>query len=263
AVLVVIMSEKAVEQLVTEFLQLKGLSDVGVQLALSSDAKPTKDRIVSELLELVDNLKWSELRSKWESLNEQVFSCLGVEQSKLASEFEIDLYKLYLIRCVAKNEKKRCLAFFTEMSSFTEGSKQWSEWMCLPYVAEPRELDPFKRYFSKQWREVFTLSLHNFFNLILNSRSKSLLTLLAERKVEQTSEAISPSSSFSEGFFVEGDINTHELASAMGSIDEELLDEFAVIAQCTGPLKSTSSKQSLKTIIKNISSKRNQSESDK
>ncbi|GMT07267.1 hypothetical protein PENTCL1PPCAC_29441, partial [Pristionchus entomophagus] len=260
-----IMSEKAVKELVTDFLQLKGLNDVGLQLTLASDAKPAKDRIVSELLDLVDNLKWAEFRAKWESLNEQIFACLTSDQSALASELEIDLQKLYLIRCISKGEKKRCLAFFTEMSAFIEDNKAWNDWLCLPYVAEPRDLEPFKRYFSKQWREVFALSLHNFFNVILNSRSRSLLSLLAERRTEQNSGAISPSSSFSEGFFPEGEALGSELVTAMGSLDEELLDEFAVIAQCTGPLKSTSSKQSLKTIIKNISAKRTVtvSESDK
>ncbi|KAF8354649.1 sorf-1 [Pristionchus pacificus] len=258
------MSEKAVEELVTDFLQLKGLNDVGLQLTLSTDTKPAKDRIVGELLDLVDNLKWTELRAKWESLNEQIFACLTADQCALASELEMDLHKLYLIRCISKGEKKRVLAYFTEMSAFVEDNKTWNEWMCLPYVAEPRDLEPFKRYFSKQWREVFALSLHNFFNVILNSRSRSLLTLLAERKAEQSSSgAISPSSSFSEGFFPEGETNCTELVTAMGSLDEELLDEFAVIAQCTGPLKSAASKQSLKTIIKNISRNKTVSESDK
>ncbi|GMR60965.1 hypothetical protein PMAYCL1PPCAC_31160, partial [Pristionchus mayeri] len=257
------MSEKALEELVTDFLQLRGINDVSLQLSIASEAKPPKDRIVGELLELVDNLKWAELRAKWETLNEQVLVCLSTEQSALASELEIDLHKLYLIRCISKGEKKKCLAFFTEMSSFIEDNKAWNEWLCLPYVAEPRDLEPFKRYFSKQWREVFALSLHNFFNVILNSRSRSLLTLLAERRGEQTSGAISPSSSFSEGFFPEGEALGGELAAPMGSIDEELLDEFAVIAQCTGPLKATSSKQSLKTIIKSISTKRTMSESDR
>lgn len=45
------MSEKAVEELVTDFLQLKGLNDVGLQLTLSTDTKPAK---VGHLRPIVD-----------------------------------------------------------------------------------------------------------------------------------------------------------------------------------------------------------------
>ncbi|CAJ0954015.1 unnamed protein product, partial [Mesorhabditis belari] len=234
-------SNTAADELVRGYLHYRGLtqtvSTFEQELKTEHHSKVQVEKIVEEILSSIEKHDIDSLKKIWTTFNERVFNSLSGEESRLAQQYENDVYRLYLVKCVQKNDKQKCVEFFTKIAPLAVNNPQWNEWFTISYVQNAKDREPFKKYFVKQWQEIFLISLHNFLSITMQSVEKPLLLRMIEAAMQESSS--SPTSGRS------------------GSIDEELIDDFAVIAQCSGPMKAASSKPSLKNLFKSITGKRN------
>ncbi|KAJ1364141.1 hypothetical protein KIN20_024161 [Parelaphostrongylus tenuis] len=116
----------------------------------------------------------------------------------------------------------------------------WTEWFAFPYHPNPEGCQAYRKYYSTEWREIFVISLHNFVRMAIQQAPRSHLVHL----VELLSEDVEASSSGGRAHM--GNYG------AVSAFDDELIDDFAVIAQCSSSMKMSSSKPSLKAFFKNL-----------
>ena len=58
----------------------------------------------------------------------------------------------------------------------------------LPYLSNPQDRAPFRQYFSKQWQEVFLVSLHNFLSLAFHQIELPAILAYGDHTSNQLSE---------------------------------------------------------------------------
>ncbi|KJH43948.1 hypothetical protein DICVIV_10032 [Dictyocaulus viviparus] len=126
------------------------------------------------------------------------------------------MYRLYLIKCMENKRIEKCNQFFLKCVVLTQNNPVWTEWFTFPYHPNPQGCQTFRKYYSNEWREVFVISLHNFVRMAIQLAPKSHLMQL----VELLSEDMGASS-----------FCGRALTVANCAVDDELIDDFAVIAQ--------------------------------
>ncbi|CAD6187465.1 unnamed protein product [Caenorhabditis auriculariae] len=226
-----------IESLVKEYLAQRAFSQsfnaFTDEIAKAKDGKLQIDKFIEEMFDAIEKTDVDRLCCMWETWQSKVFNSLSRESIKIANQYEANAYRMLLVKCVQNNDLATCNKFFNKMSSVTLNNPQWTEWYTFPYNPHAREMEPFKRYYDKQWREVFAISLHNFLSISLASPSYSSLSAIVETLSREYTE----------------------MSSSRLEFDEELMDDFAVIAQCTSPIKVAQSKTSLKSLFKSFGKK--------
>uniref|UniRef100_A0A1I7Y477 LisH domain-containing protein n=1 Tax=Steinernema glaseri TaxID=37863 RepID=A0A1I7Y477_9BILA len=239
-----------VDSLIKEYLTFRGfnstLRHLETELKKEKDLKFKVDKLIEEVVHCVDSHDIDRLKNLWEFFNTKVFNNLTEENSRTASQFENDVYKLYLANCVHHKLNAKCTEFFEKMIDFLRANPLWTEWFALPYIADAKECEPFRKYFAKKWQEAFLISLHNFFAISLSVLTMPLLT-------ECISEVMQ--TDVSSGTPCETRMERSSSRSRMPSghsMTDDLMDDFAIIAQCSNNPRVEGSKSSLKSLLKNI-----------
>ncbi|CAL2049755.1 hypothetical protein CAEBREN_06890 [Caenorhabditis brenneri] len=205
--------------------------------SLAKDANYQVDRCIDEMTEAIEKHDVDTLCTMWESWNSRVFHSLDAEGVKQAQNYEASAYRLFLVRCVQKKNIIKCNEFFRRMSSLTLNNPQWTDWFSFPYNHQAKDTEPYRKYFDRTWIEIYYVSLHNFLSTSLATVSPSVI-----------------------GTIVEG-IARDPHGSDHVDFDEELIDDFAVIAQCSAPVKRGHSKPSLRNLLKSLTSSKKPSAS--
>ncbi|ETN72069.1 hypothetical protein RB195_025621 [Necator americanus] len=234
------------DSLVREHLLFRGLYNT--LKAFDQDSKSGKDlklqvdKFVSDSLSAVDNLDIDALKSLWDLWKSKVFNSLSGENARLTIVYETDMYRLYLVKCMENKRMDKCNQFFLKCAALTQNNPAWTEWFAFPYHPKPEACQAFRKYYSHEWREIFVISLHNFVRIAVQSSPRSHLVQMVELLSEEV-DSMSISDRSHGGNF-----------AMMNPFEDELMDDFAVIAQCSGTMKMSASKPSLKAFFKNLTS---------
>ncbi|CAB3400187.1 unnamed protein product [Caenorhabditis bovis] len=222
----------SVEQLVRSYLTSRSFVNTAksfeTECAIARDGKYQVDRFMEELSNAMDNLDIEKVAILWAEWNGKIFNSLDPERVKLAQQYEADTYRLFLVRCTQKNNIQKCNEFFQRLSSLTQNNPQWIDWFSFPYNPNAKNSEPFKKYFDKTWQEIFLISLYNFLAVSLPAAASTPLVKLVE------------------------DVTKEQNNVKPGEFDEELMDDFAVIAQCSSPVQRAHSKPTLRNILKSL-----------
>lgn len=229
------------EEIVRNYLSTRSmvtsLKAFDTECTMSKDANYQVDRCIDEMTEAIEKQDVDTLCSMWESWNARVFHSLDAEGIKHAQGYEASAYRLFLVRCVQKKNIIKCNEFFRRMSSLTLNNPQWTDWFAFPYMHHAKDTEPYRKYFDKTWIEIYYVSLHNFLSTSLATVSPSVIGTVVEA------------------------ITRDPVSGEQADTDSDLIDDFAVIAQCSAPVKRGHSKPSLRNLLKSLTSSKKQSPS--
>ncbi|KAI9320163.1 WD40-repeat-containing domain protein [Dichotomocladium elegans] len=151
---------------------------------------------------------------------------------------------------VAIQHKRRdkVIEFFDVFGTDLHGKAEWSQWFALPYVKNPATDPTFETFFTKQWADNYTISLHNFLATTFQHMPlPSLVTFNMDRiqkKAQQTE--IEALKSTIENLKASAEARENEMAKLKHEVEatrREMTDGISLIRQraasMTNDLKST------------------------
>ncbi|CAG8571169.1 15284_t:CDS:2, partial [Dentiscutata erythropus] len=127
------------------------------------------EKIIEELYSFITNSDINGLLDYWEYLNIRYFSRLDARYFGSVKKFKISLLRYYLVYATQQRRKEKVLEFFDTFEANLNGNSEWSKWFGLPFSKNPAADPYFEPFFTKQWLETFTASLHNFLNTIFQN----------------------------------------------------------------------------------------------
>ncbi|XP_007434372.2 WD repeat-containing protein 91 [Python bivittatus] len=159
-----------VDELVREYLLFRGFTGTLKQLDAEIKADKEKgfrvDKIVDQLLQFVHSYDLAALREYWSYLDRRLFSRLEDMYRPTVNKLKISLYRYYLIHAVQTNRNDKIQEFFLKQASELQNQTEWKDWFVLPFIPNPDANPIFAMYFSRQWVDVFIVSLHNFLSVL-------------------------------------------------------------------------------------------------
>ncbi|XP_022097749.1 WD repeat-containing protein 91-like isoform X2 [Acanthaster planci] len=161
------------DELVRDYLLFRGFTNTlktfDAELKVDKDKKLKVDKVLDHLLNSIWNYDLAALRSYMEHLDRRIFSHLEYHQMSNVRKLEVSILRLYIVNASQNNRSDKVIEFFEKMGSDIQNQPEWKEWFALPFLKNPEQSPTFELYFSKQWQETLTISLHNFFSIIFQS----------------------------------------------------------------------------------------------
>ncbi|GAA5810781.1 hypothetical protein MFLAVUS_004208 [Mucor flavus] len=155
-----------VDELVKEYLLFRGFT--ATFRALETEIRSDKDKgfqvdkIIEELLGAIANGDIQALIDYYRYLDIRFFSRLDSRFQRTIKKFELCLLRHYLIHAMQHKKREKVIEFFDIYGPELHGKPEWSQWFALPYIKNPSNDSTFETFFSKQWVDNYTISLHNF-----------------------------------------------------------------------------------------------------
>ena len=143
---------------------------------------------------------FNSLQNFWHHLNHRFFSRLTYESLNTAYRIETNILRLYLVHASRQGRQDEVKAFFEKMSDALRDKKEWKDWFSefstlpdtchevsdssfdlpnplfssspppslsgLPFIKNPEQNPTFKLYYSREWLDTFTITMHNFFSTL-------------------------------------------------------------------------------------------------
>eukprot|EP00668_Euglena_longa_P046507 GGOE01062192.1.p1 GENE.GGOE01062192.1~~GGOE01062192.1.p1 ORF type:complete len:666 (-),score=186.98 GGOE01062192.1:331-2328(-) len=161
------------DELVREYLLFRGF--LNTLKAFGSERKNDKvkgiqpDRIVEQLQAHIANFEPASLLDLWRYLEARFFSRLDARFAKTTKKLEQSLKRYYIVHCIQTANIAKCKEFFEQFSDELIGDDEWKGWFMLPFLRNGEVPPEFELYFSKQWQDLFLVSIHNFISTVLAS----------------------------------------------------------------------------------------------
>ncbi|RIA99611.1 WD40-repeat-containing domain protein [Glomus cerebriforme] len=179
-------SAHQVDELIKEYLLFRGFSNTfrvfEQECRNDKDKRFQADKIIEELYSYITSSDINGLLDYWKYLDLRYFSRLDARFFESVKKFEICLIKYYLVYATQQKRKDKIFEFFETFGSELNGISEWSKWFGLPFSKNPASDPNFETFFTKQWLDTFTVSLHNFLNTIFQNMSlPSLLCFNLDR----------------------------------------------------------------------------------
>ncbi|KAF1806393.1 WD40-repeat-containing domain protein [Mucor lusitanicus] len=182
-----------VDELVKEYLLFRGFT--ATFRALESEIRTDKDKgfqvdkIIEELLGAIANGDIQALIDYYRYLDLRFFSRLDSRFQRTIKKFELCLLRHYLIHAMQHKRRDKVIEFFDIYGPELHGKPEWSQWFALPYIKNPSNDTTFETFFSKQWVDNYTISLHNFLaTTFQNMPLPSLLSFNIDRIQRKTQQ---------------------------------------------------------------------------
>ncbi|XP_014667934.1 PREDICTED: WD repeat-containing protein 91-like isoform X2 [Priapulus caudatus] len=147
------------------------------------------------------------------------------------------------------------------MTPELQNQSEWKDWFALPYIKAAEENPAFSTYFTRQWQDIFWLSLHNFLAAIFQALPKPQL-MQYEAEQQRFKELLDENARLREQLAaaVSGEQTAGAAKSKQEKMEDEdfistgsdLMDDFFCIAR-ESPPSSASESKGIKSFIKNIS----------
>ncbi|CAG8672148.1 11514_t:CDS:10 [Funneliformis caledonium] len=163
-------SVRQVDELVKEYLLFRGFSNTF--RAFEQDCRNDKDKgfqadkIIEELNSYITSSDINGLLDYWKYLDLRYFSRLDARFFGSVKKFETSLLRYYLVYATQQKRRDKLIEFFDTFGAELIGNPEWSKWFGLPFSKHPAADPSFETFFTKQWLDKFTMSLHNFLNTI-------------------------------------------------------------------------------------------------
>lgn len=124
------------------------------------------DRLTEQLLLHINQYDIQSLIDTWTQIEQRflaAFSIRSTQQTSNLTKIRTNLYRCYLIHCIQSSKTDKIQEFFDKLAKQLQQSNEWTkEWFALPFIKNPEENSTFQLYFSKQWNDLFWISLQNF-----------------------------------------------------------------------------------------------------
>ncbi|XP_055615757.1 WD repeat-containing protein 91 [Toxorhynchites rutilus septentrionalis] len=284
--------------LVREYVLFRGFSNTlksfDAELKNDKDKSFRVDKIIDQLMQLIQAHDLQGLRDLWAHLNNHLFRNLEHSFTTAVNKLEQSIFKFYLVIAYMSNKPEKVNEFFTKLASELVSQSEWKEWFFFPFCKNPEEHSAFAVCFTKQWQDTLLISLHNFLSTIyqcmpqptiskVDAESNLLRKLQEENaqlraKLQSIQQHTAPTatssshqsrvSSFHEQKYTL-DGKTRYSSRAAGNAQflndiipfdipppPHIVDDFYIIAQETNNIGNAAESQArgLKSLIKNISS---------
>uniref|UniRef100_A0A0N4Z6R8 LisH domain-containing protein n=1 Tax=Parastrongyloides trichosuri TaxID=131310 RepID=A0A0N4Z6R8_PARTI len=243
-----------VDSLIKDYLHFRGftssLKSFEMDVGNAKDKKFKVDAVVDDIVSCIEKYDIISLRGIFEYLNVRVFTNLTTEQTCIARQLENDIYRLYLVNTIQNRKPSKSVEFFEKNMDFLRNNNQWNEWFSLPYINNPSESEVYKRYFTKQWHEILLVSLHNFLSIAFSRVKGPTLVECINEILKNDSIDGESSSNINDRIEL-----PRSRVSSFHSFDE-LMDDFAIIAQATNVDRNKPNKGVLISMLKNIAGSR-------
>ena len=124
------------------------------------------DRITEQLTLFIHQSDLSGLIDYWNQFEQRLLSSYVVhsqQQNQFLIRIRTNLYRCYLVHAIQSTRTEKVYEFFERLAKTLQQSNEWTkEWFSLPFMKNPEENSMFQMYFSKQWNDMFWISLQNF-----------------------------------------------------------------------------------------------------
>ncbi|KAG9293772.1 hypothetical protein G9A89_019109 [Geosiphon pyriformis] len=174
------------DELIKEYLLFRGF--INTFRAFEQESRTDKeksfqgDKIIDELFSYILNSDINGLLEYWRYLDIRYFSRLDGRFFGSVKKFETCLLRYYLVHAAQHKRKDVIFEFFDTFGGELNGNPDWTKWFGFPFSKNPAADSNFETFFTKQWLETFTVSLHNFLNTIFqNMPLPSLLCFNIDR----------------------------------------------------------------------------------
>ncbi|KAI8061442.1 WD40-repeat-containing domain protein [Gongronella butleri] len=183
-----------VDDLVKEYLLFRGFTSTFRALDMESRTDRDKgfqvDKILEELLSFVTSSDIQSLVDYYRYLDLRFFSRLDTRFQRTAKKFELCLLRHYLVHAIQHKKRDKIREFFDLYGAEFHSNPDWTPWFTLPYIKQPASDPAFETFFTKQWVDNYTTSLHNFLATIFqNMPLPSLLTFSADRTMRKSQQS--------------------------------------------------------------------------
>ncbi|MEE6477818.1 hypothetical protein FKM82_011640 [Ascaphus truei] len=158
------------DELVREYLTFRGFTNT--LKYFEADIKVDKekgfrvDRIVEQLLQFIHGYDLGGLLEYWGYLERRLFSRLEDVYRPTVHKLKTSLFRYYLVYTVQTSRTDKAHDFFQKQATELQNQTEWKEWFALPFLPAPDQNPAFATYFSRQWADTFTVSLHNFLSVL-------------------------------------------------------------------------------------------------
>ncbi|XP_055541697.1 WD repeat-containing protein 91 [Wyeomyia smithii] len=284
--------------LVREYVLFRGFSNTlksfDAELKSDKDKSFRVDKIIDQLMQMIQTQDLQGLRDLWAHLNSHLFRNLEHSFTTAVVKLEQSILKLYLITAYMANKPDKVNEFFTKLAPELVSQSEWKEWFFFPFCKNPEEHSAFSVCFTRQWQDTLLVSLHNFLSTIYqcmpqptlskaegessllrklqeeNSQLRAKLQSIQQQAATASSGSVHQSrlSSFSDQkYSLDG--KTRYSTRTSGSVQSlndiipfdipppaHIVDDFYIIAQESNNIGNAAESQArgLKSLIKNISS---------
>ncbi|XP_069619271.1 WD repeat-containing protein 91 [Ranitomeya imitator] len=156
--------------LVREYLTFRGFTNTLKHF--EADIKVDKekgfrvDRIVEQLLQFIQSYDLNGLVDYWSYLERRLFSRLEDVYRPTVIKLKTSLFRYYLVCTIQSSRTDKAHDFFQKQAPELQNQAEWKEWFALPFLPAPDVNPTFSTYFSRQWADTFTVSLHNFLSVL-------------------------------------------------------------------------------------------------
>lgn len=124
------------------------------------------DRITEQLTLYIHQFDLINLIEYWNQLEQRLLSSYIVhsqQQNVFLAKIRTNLYRCYLVHAIQSSRTEKVYEFFEKLAKTLQQSSEWTkEWFSIPFIKNPEENSTFQLYFSKQWNDLFWISLQNF-----------------------------------------------------------------------------------------------------
>ncbi|XP_056373690.1 WD repeat-containing protein 91 [Hyla sarda] len=158
------------DDLVREYLTFRGFTNTLKHFEADIKTDREKgfrvDRIVEQLLQFIQNYDLNGLLDYWGYLERRLFSRLEDVYRPTVNKLKTSLFRYYLVCTIQSSRTDKAQDFFQKQAPELQNQTEWKEWFALPFLPAPDVNPTFSTYFSRQWADTFTVSLHNFLSVL-------------------------------------------------------------------------------------------------
>ena len=159
-----------VDDLLRDYLNYRGLTTTLRTFDNEQSKLPIgsfrADRITEQLTLYIHQFDINNLIDYWTQIEQRLLSMLVLhshQQNNSLNKIRTNLYRCYLVHAIQSSRTEKIHEFFDRLAKILQQSTDWTkEWFALPFVKNPEENSTFQLYFSKQWNDLFWISLQNF-----------------------------------------------------------------------------------------------------
>ncbi|CAF0724649.1 unnamed protein product [Didymodactylos carnosus] len=152
------------------------------------------DRIVEQLTMYINTYDINALMDYWQLIENRLFSLVlrstqQQQQNNGLNKIRTNLYRCYLVHAIQSSKNDKVLEFFEKLTKSLQHLPEWKEWFALPFIKNPDENSTFQTYFSKQWNDLFWISLQNFLSMAFYHMAPPKLCSFADESSIQHSSS--------------------------------------------------------------------------
>ncbi|XP_062867318.1 WD repeat-containing protein 91 [Trichomycterus rosablanca] len=167
------------DDLVREYLVYRGFTNTLKFLDAEVKADKEKgfrvDKIIDQLQQFIQNYDLAGLKEYWSYLDRRLFCRLEDVYRATVTKLRTSLFRYYLVYTVQTKNLERTQEFFQKQAQELQGQPEWRDWFILPFLQVPEQNPNFSSYFSRQWADMFLVSLHNFLSVLFQCMPQPVL----------------------------------------------------------------------------------------